>query len=382
MILAVAAGIALAAWLAVLFAPWQPHRVRERIEAVPERPDLGGVTVLIPARNEAAVIERTLTALTRQGPRLEVVVVDDESSDGTAAIARRFARHAAAGGRDACPLTVRVIAGRPRPPGWSGKLWALDQGFAAVDREHVLLLDADIELAPGMIAALLRRAAQSEAALVSIMATLRSETPVERLLAPPFVFFFKLLYPFALANAPERRTAAAAGGCLLVATAALRDIGGFAAFRGALIDDCTLASLVKRRELRIWIGLSQSVRSLRAYGLTGFWHMVARTAFTQLRYSTALLLATTAAMALVFGAPFAALILAPSPGTATAGAAAIAAMSVAYLPVVRFYRLPPLWALTLAPAALLFLAMTWASAASYWRGTRARWKDRAYDAAE
>jgi len=365
---------ALAAWAAVLLLPWQPHRVRERLEADGKAHPLDDVTVLIPARNEAAVIERTLAGLAEQGPGLDVIVVDDESDDGTGDVLARLA--------PGLPFTLRIIAGRPRPPGWSGKLWALHQGLEHVQRPRVLLLDADIELAPGTIAALVERAREKGADLVSIMATLRCETLAERLLAPPFVFFFKLIYPFALANAPQSRVAAAAGGCILVSADALRAVGGFAALRDALIDDCTLAATVKRQGFRLWIGMSRSVRSLRPYGFGDFWRMVSRTAFTQLRYSSVLLAATVAAMLLVFAVPVAALAASGTALEVTAGAGALVAMGAAYYPVVRFYRLPAWWVATLPVAAVLFLGMTLDSALGYWRGLRAEWKGRAYRAAE
>src|SRR5690606_23597544 len=241
----------------------------------------------------------------------------------------------------------------------------------------VLLLDADIELAPGMITALVAHARRTGAAAVSIMATLHCRSVAEKLLAPPFVFFFKLIYPFALAASPRSRVAAAAGGCILVRADVLRGIGAFETLRDALIDDCTLAAKLKAGGHGIWIGMSRSVRSLRAYGLGDFWRMVSRTAFTQLRYSAWRLAATTAAMLIVFVAPIAALLTGSMPAAA-AGAAALAAMAAAYLPTVRFYGLPAAWALTLPAAAALFLGMTWDSALGYWRGVRAEWKNRAY----
>lgn len=375
------AAAALAAWLGVLLAPWQPHRARERLEASAEGAALDDVAVLIPARNEASVIERTLETLGRQGADLEIIVVDDESDDGTAEICRRFAARTAGEGGGAYPLAVRVIAGRPRPAGWSGKLWALEQGLVEVSRPRVLLLDADIELAPGLIPALVEQARRTGAAAVSIMATLHCRSFAERLLAPPFVFFFKLIYPFALANARSSRVAAAAGGCILASTDALRGVGAFESLRGALIDDCTLAATLKRRGFGIWIGVSRSVRSLRAYGLADFWRMVSRTAFTQLRYSAWLLAGTTAAMLIVFVAPVAALLTGDALA-AGVGAAALAAMAAAYRPIVRFYGLPAVWSITLPAAAALFLGMTWGSALGYWRGVRAEWKDRAYSTAE
>ncbi len=367
--LTVAAAIALLAWAAVLLAPFHAYSTRERLDSSPDGslPSLRGVSVLIPARNEAAVLERTLRALTQQGTDMEIVVVDDDSEDHTAAIAARFA-----------PV-VQIVAGQPLPEGWAGKLWALEQGLAHVKRGRVLLLDADIELAPGMVAALLDRADAGGAVLVSVMARLRTDGFWERLLIPAFIFFFKLLYPFALVNAPERRTAAAAGGCMLVETEALRGIGGFAAMRDALIDDCTLAKRLKGPASPVWLGLTHSAVSLRGYGRLGdLWNMVARSAFTQLRYSVLLLLATTVIMLFVFAAPVVAILAATSLTPALYGVAAFAMMTMAYSPTVDFYRLSPWWTLTLPLAGLLFLAMTWSSAWSYWRGTRATWKNRRY----
>ena len=369
------AAFALLAWLCVLVAPVQAHRTRERLEAEPGAPDdLSAVTVLIPARDEAGTIGRTVGALVGQGRGLAVVVVDDESSDGTADAARAAA--AAAG------VELRVVAGRPLPVGWAGKLWALEQGLGAVDRPFVLLLDADIEVAPGLVATLLREARARDASLVSLMAELNCTTFWERLLTPAFVFFFKLLYPFKWSNDPRRRTAAAAGGCMLVRSDALRAIGGFAAIRDALIDDCTLAAALKRARPPIWLGMTHSVRSLREYPeLRDFWSMVSRSAFTQLRYSTALLLLVVVLMTATLVAPVIGTIVAVATGAPTLLALAVMgwlAMAVAYSPLVRFYGLSVVWALTLPLAAALFLAMTVTSAVGYWRGTRASWKTRAY----
>jgi hopene-associated glycosyltransferase HpnB len=368
---------ALLAWVGVLVAPHQPHRTRERLEADPgAADDLAAVTVLIPARDEAGSIGRTVGALAAQGRGLAVVVVDDESSDGTADAASAAAT--AAGG----VLELRVIAGLPLPQGWVGKLWALEQGLAAVGRPFVLLLDADIEMAPGLVPTLLREARARDASLVSLMAELRCTTFWERLLTPAFVFFFKLLYPFAWVADPRRRTAAAAGGCMLVRTDALRSIGGFAAIRGALIDDCTLAAALKRARPPIWLGMTHSVRSLREYPkLRDFWGMVSRSAFTQLKYSTALLLLAIVLMVATLVAPVIGTILGASTSDLRLAALALAgwlAMAAAYGPLVRFYGLPLAWALTLPVAGALFLAMTVSSAVGYWRGTRASWKARAY----
>ena len=378
MLLTLSAAAALLAWLAVLLAPWQPHRTRERLEADPAAPDdLSAVSVLIPARDEAAVIARTLSALRLQGERLEVIVVDDQSTDGTREICARFAAE------ESSAMAVSVVAGSSLPSGWAGKLWALEQGFGLVRRPFTLLLDADIELGARTVPALLRRAEEQDAALVSVLAELHCESWIEKLLAPAFVFFFKLLYPFALANDRRRRIAAAAGGCMLVRTSDLRALGGFASIRGALIDDCSLAAALKRAGGVTWLGLSHSVRSLRAYGLRDFWRMVARSAFTQLRYSLPLLLAVTLAMLVVLVTPPAALTAAllvdgPHYPAASLAASSWLALCIAYWPVVRFYRLWPLWTIALPIAAALFLAMTWDSALAYWRGTRATWKNRRY----
>ena len=376
-------AFALAAWVGVLLLPWQAHRVRERIEADagPDVAELGDVVVLIPARDEAAVIGPTIAALRHQGRGLAAIVVDDQSSDGTADLAR-----AAAAAPGQPEIALRILAGTVLPEGWAGKLWALQQGLDLVDRTFVLLLDADIELAPRTLPALLRAANARSASLVSIMAELHCETFWERLLAPPFVFFFKLLYPFALANDPARRTAAAAGGCMLLRAADLRAIGGFAAIRGALIDDCALAAELKKNRRGTWLGMSRSVKSLRAYRrLADFWQMVSRSAFTQLRYSAAWLLLATVLLVVALLAPpvaVAAAAFAPAPlSTATLGLLAWLTASAAYWPVVRFYRLPSVWTLTLPVAAALFLAMTWSSALNYWRGTRATWKNRTYESA-
>ncbi len=378
-VLLVCSALALLAWLGVLVAPHQAHRLREWLDADAQASaDLSAVTVLIPARDEADVIGRTVTALAAQGQGLAAIVVDDQSSDGTAAAA------VSAAAVDPTALALRVLRGEPLPPGWAGKLWALEQGLqargpavrAAARRRHRAWFPIRADVAAR------GTAARCESRLDHGRAALRQRSG-SGCLTPAFVFFFKLLYPFAWSNDPRRRTAAAAGGCMLVRTDALRAIGGFAAIRGALIDDCTLAAALKRAAPPIWLGVSRSVRSLRTYPALGdFWAMVSRSAFTQLHYSNTLLLLTSVLMLVVLLAPVAAVAAALPGGGATAalvGAAAWLAMSAAYLPVVRFYRLRPPWALTLPLAAALFLAMTWTSAFGYWRGSRARWKNRSYD---
>jgi len=373
----VLAAVPAVMWGALLVLPWQPWRNRERLEpvAADEQGQRASVTVLMPARDEAPVIARTMRALRAQGDGLRVMLVDDQSSDGTAELAREHG-----------PEALRILPGTALPAGWSGKLWALEQGWraleddAADDGAWVLLLDADIELAPGTVDALLARAAVDDRHLVSVMATLATRGFWERLLLPAFVYYFRLLYPFALANSRSRSVAAAAGGCILLRRDALRAIGGFAAIREALIDDCTLARRVKDAGYRTWIGVSRGVRSLRSEaGLRPIWNMVARTAFTQLRYSWLLLALCLGLLAAAYLAPLAAL-AAPLPGPRFLAAGALAAMVLGYLPTLRFYRLSPLYALALPVVGCLYGLMTLSSALRHLRGERSRWKGRVYAA--
>lgn len=361
-------------WVAVLLLPWRPWSTAERLDARAGggAADLSDVTVLIPARNEADSIGRTLQALAAQGTGLRVVVIDDQSTDGTAQAAL------AAGGAG-----VQVIAGQPLPAGWSGKLWALEQGRAQVGTGLTLLLDADIELLPGTLEALCTKLRAEQLQLVSLMAELRMSSLWERLLLPAFVYFFKLLYPFRLSNAGSRWVAAAAGGCILIESRMLGVIGGFGALRGALIDDCTLARRVRQAGGRTWIGLTRSARSLRAYDtLSSIWNMVARTAFTQLGYSVALLLLCSLMMLVAFLSPLVALGIGGG-AARLAALGALAAMMLSYTPTLGYYGLSRLWALAMPLIGTLFLAMTWTSALRCWRGQRSQWKGRTYtDAAQ
>ena len=369
-------GIALltaGGWLGLLALPWRPWSTRERLEPDVSNgslPDLNAVTVLIPARNEAVTIARTLKCLARQGQGLRIVVIDDQSTDRTAELARAVNAPGLA-----------ILPGAPLPEGWSGKLWALQQGFGTVESPLVLLLDADIELLPGSLIALVRKLEAERLDVASVMAELPTESGWERLLVPAFVYFFKLLYPFALGNRRSSRLGVAAGGCMLARTERLRAMGGFAGFRQALIDDCALAGEIKRRGGHVWVGLSHAVKSHRPYPtLDSFWHMVARTAFTQLRYSPVLLAGTTMLMLVCFWAPWIAIICGKK-STRLAGIAGAVAMSASYHPMIRFYRLPWWRTLTLSGASFLYLLMTWSSALRYWKGQRSEWKGRVYVAA-
>ena len=359
-------------WAAIAFAPWRSWSTRERLEAgEPGGEYLGHTVALVPARNEAETLGRCLDALAEQGEGLRVVVVDDESNDATAAVAH------------ASDLEhLFVVAGKAKPDGWSGKMWALEQGLAAIDRDcggatEILLLDADIELAPGLVQALHAKRRATGAGLLSLMALLPVESLWEKLLHPAFIFFFKLLYPFALSNAETRWVAAAAGGCVLVEREALARAGGFASLKNELIDDCALARRVKSQGHRIWIGLTHDARSLRrSHHLVSVWRMVARTAFTQLRYSVIWLGVCTLLMLCAFATPVLGL-FGSGPSVALA-LAAWCAMVLCYVPTLRFYGMPWTWGLAMPLIGAVFLLMTWSSAMGYWRGKRSTWKQRDY----
>ena len=359
-------------WLAVLLLPWRPWSTRERIEGDEgaEPPDSSVVTVLIPARNEALRLGRTLAALKAQAPEIRVVVVDDRSDDGTAEVAHT-----------AGLPNLRVIPGEPLAAGWTGKLWALDQGLAQVTTPLTLLLDADIELGPGVLRSLLDHHRSQGAQLVSVMATLSAASFWEKLLLPAFVYFFKLLYPFRLSNSDSRWITAGAGGCVLIDTQVLEDIDAFGSLKDEIIDDCALASKVKAAGHRTWIGLSRSVISHRNYrSMGGIWEMVSRTAFTQLRYSVLILMGCVLAMSWAFWLPLVGLAF----GDHTAriwSLVAVAAMISAYLPTLHFYRLSPFWALLLPVTGTLYLLMTIDSALRYFRGVRSTWRGRVYASA-
>ncbi len=357
-------------WIALIFLPWQPWSTKERLElkAAPgAEPDLSNVTVLIPARNEAAGIVRTLSALDKQGSGLQVIVVDDQSTDETVFLAGATMRSG-----------LQVIKGESLPSGWTGKLWALEQGWRHAKTELVLLLDADIELDPHMIGLLKQKLINEQLDFVSIMARLRMESFWEKLLAPAFIYFFKVLYPFSVGNNPKSKFGVAAGGCIFIRSDALRKAGAFLSIRDALIDDCSLASSIKKSGGRAWTGLSHSVRSHRPYPhFSNFREMVERNAFTQLRYSFWLLLATTFLMLLAFCLPWAGLFSSSVFVRSLAGAG-ICAMLASYLPTLRYYRRPIFWAATLPLVGSVYLFMTWSSALRYWRGKRSEWKGRLY----
>jgi len=374
----------LAIWLYLLLGRGLFWRAAERDDALvgaddsrtPAR-DWPSVMAIVPARNEAEHIATSVGSLLRQTypGRFDILLVDDQSADETGEIALRAAGASAASGR------LTVLRGSEPPAGWAGKLWAMHQGFQHVGAlpeppDFVLFTDADIAYtAPDMVERLVRGAGGRGSVLTSLMVKLRCETFAERLLVPAFIFFFAKLYPFAWVNDPRRKLAAAAGGCMLVKRDALQAAGGLQAIRGALIDDCALAALLKRQG-PIWLGLTQRIVSLRPYPhLADFRRMVVRSAYTELHHSPLRLAGAVAGMAFTYVAPPLVALFAGWPAWAIA-AAAWTLMMLAYIPTLRFYGRSPLWALALPLIAALYTAFTIESAVQHWRGRGGAWKGR------
>jgi hopene-associated glycosyltransferase HpnB len=351
------------------------------------------VVAVVPARDEAAVLPATLPTLFGQDypGAFDVVLVDDESSDGTSGIAAALG-HAAGWADPADPGggRLRIVSGAPTPAGWAGKVWAMAQGLqAAGDAEYVLFTDADIAYRPDSLATLVRSAEADHRVMVSQMVLLRADTGWERLLVPAFVYFFAQLYPFRRVNRPGARSAAAAGGCMLVRRRELAAAGGLERIRGALIDDVALGHLIKaaRPAGRCWLGLTRDITSIRPYRrLPDLWDMVARSAYTQLRYSPAALAGTVIGLAWIYLLPPAAAIggvlgIAAGGGggfgwIAAAGLAGWALMTITYVPMLRLYGLSPLRAPCLPLIAALYAAMTVDSARRHYRGRGGEWKGR------
>jgi hopene-associated glycosyltransferase HpnB len=344
------------------------------------------VEVVVPARDEAANVGPAVMSLLSQdyGGPLHVTLVDDRSSDGTSL---RAAEGAAASPH---PERLSIVEAARLEPGWSGKLNALESGIRSARASRPapdfwLFTDADIVHEPATVGELVAKAERDRLELVSLMVRLRCETGWERLLIPAFVFFFQKLYPFAWSNDPRKGTAAAAGGCVLLSDSALERIGGIAAIKGALIDDCSLAAAVKRSGGTIWLGLTDRSRSIRPYeGIGELWGMVKRSAFTQLGHSYPMLALTIAGMLFLYVVPPLATvagIVRRDRLTALSGAGAWLLMSLAYLPTLRAYRRPPASAATLPLAAVLYTAMTVDSALAHLRKRGGRWKGRTYEAA-
>jgi hopene-associated glycosyltransferase HpnB len=335
------------------------------------------VTAVIPARDEADCVGQTVASLLRQNypGEFNVVLVDDQSRDATAQVVRDAAAALGATGR------LTVLSGRTLPSGWTGKLWAQRQGVELCENaprppDYILFTDADIVYAPDALQVLTARANADGLVLTSLMAKLRCKSFAERMFVPAFIFFFQMLYPFAWANNPRRGTAAAAGGCMLVRREVLRDAGGLAAIRGALIDDCTLAKLLKRHG-PIAITLTERVHSIRDYpAMADIRRMVSRTAYAQLRYSPLLLAGTIVGLALTYLAPVALALFAD--GVAQfLGIFVWASMALAFRPTLRFYGLSAFWGLALPAIAAMYMAFTLDSAYQQARGRGGMWKGRA-----
>jgi hopene-associated glycosyltransferase HpnB len=374
MIPTVLAVVSLLVWIYLIAARGGFWQAAERDDAGPGPRAWPRVIAVIPARDEAEGIGRTVGSLLRQDypGAFSIVLVDDESSDGTADVAERAA--AAAGGAD----RLAIVAGAARPPGWTGKLWAMQQGVdraEAAAPEFLLHTDADIVYRPDVVSRLVSQAVDEGLVLSSLMAELRCESLAERALIPAFIFFFQMLYPFSRVSDRSDGTAAAAGGCMLVRREALRAAGGLEAIRGFIIDDCALARLLKRRG-PIRLALTQRVASIRAYPtLAEIRRMVVRSAYAQLEYSPLLLALTVAGLAWVYLVPVLAAIVGHG-AARICGLMAWTIMAVAFQPILRFYRLTPLWGPLLPAIAAVYMAFTLDSAYQSSRGRGGLWKGR------
>ncbi len=340
------------------------------------------VAVIIPARNEADVVGLAIRSLLQQtgDQKIHIFLVDDASTDGTA----RAARDSAIGAGQAQNLTV--VSGSLLPPGWSGKLWAMQQGIeqaAKTAPDFFLFTDADVEHAPDCVTTLASIAQSGPCDMASFMVKLHCQSVAEKLLIPAFVYFFFKLYPPAWIANPRRSEAGAAGGCILIRPAALEKAGGIAAIRQEVIDDCSLAARVKRTGGHLWLGASATTRSIRPYeGFSGIGRMISRSAFNQLRHSNILLLLSMAGMAATYLLPPALVFFTHRIAPAALGGTAWLLMVLSYWPVLRLYRLNPLWALALPLAAIFYVGATFHSAWKYWTGRGGEWKGRIQDPKE
>ena len=370
--------ITLGIWLYLLLARGGFWLARERDDRRQAPPPAvwPSVTAVVPARDEADVIARSIGSLLAQDypGAFKVILVDDQSSDGTAEAALQAARERGAEAR------LEVIKGTPLPSGWTGKLWALSQGVARASAqdppEFVWLTDADIGHAPGGLRSLVTRAEAGGLKLTALMVRLHCGTWPERLLIPAFVFFFQMLFPFAWVNDPKNKTAAGAGGCMLVRREALERAGGIAAVRAEIIDDCALAAKLKAQG-PIWLGLATRAESLRPYVTVGqIGRMVSRSAYAQLGYSPLVLAGTVLGMALTYLAPPLLAVFARGPAQAM-GALAWLLMAITFQPMLALYRRSRLWGFALPAIGALYSLFTLQSALDVWRGKGGMWKGRA-----
>ena len=361
--------VSLAIWLVLLFGRGWFWLLRERDDRpVPDPAHWPAVTAVVPARNEADGIAQCVASLLAQDypGALRVIVVDDQSDDGTAAVVRALGDE-----------RLEVLSGAPHPAGWTGKLFAVSQGVARAGEapDYLWLTDADIAHTPDNLRALVARAEAGCYVLVSLMAKLRCESFAERFLIPAFVFFFDMLYPFGWVNDPKHRTAGAAGGCMLIRRTALERAGGIASIRAEIIDDCAMGRVMKAQG-PIWLGLTNRALSMRPYPRLADIHaMVSRSAYAQLSYSPLVLAGTVLGMILLYLAPLAGLFAGGL--AAIFGALAWAAMTIAFQPMLHFYGRSPFWGLALPVIGVFYAAFTVDSALQHWRGRGGMWKGRA-----
>jgi hopene-associated glycosyltransferase HpnB len=374
--------VCLLSWVYLLLAHggfWRVWRLGSDLSPAPVL--TGKIAVVIPARDEAAVIGETVRSLFGQScaDSIRIFVVDDHSSDGTADAARDAARDC---GRSEA---LEVMTADPLPPGWTGKLWAVHQGVERAMRlgpAFLLLTDADIHHAPENIATLVATVEAGNYDLASFMVKLHCRSIAERLLIPAFVFFFFMLYPPAWIRDPKRHTAGAAGGCMLIRPRALQRAGGIAAIREQIIDDCALAGEVKRTGGRVWLGVTPNTFSTRAYDSFGeIEHMIARTAFNQLQHSATLLVGAILGLSITYLLPLA-LLASGRLSLSTLALTCWLLMAAAYFPMVRFYGLGASWALTLPLSASFYMFATIHSAVTFWSGRGGTWKGRSQDRAK
>ena len=374
MIIFTLAAAALAVWLYLVFAHGGFWLCRERDDGAPPPPAIWPpVTIVVPARNEADAIAQSIASLLGQDyPALSVVLLDDDSDDGTADIARRAAANLGAADR------LAIVTSRILPAGWTGKLWSVKQGIAAATAnspKYLLLTDADIVHAGDTVRWLVAHAEAHALVLASLTAKWRCDNLAERFHIPAFIFFFQMLYPFRWVNRPDRKTAGAAGGCMLLRADALAAAGGIDVIRDALIDDCALAAALKRQG-PIWLGLTERVHSIRPYTSWGdIRRMVARSAYAQLHYSPLMLIGTVAGMTLTYLVPPAMALFATG-WAQVFGIAAWLLMALAFQPTLRFYRVSPLWGLALPAITFLYVLYTLDSAYQYAAGKGGTWKGR------
>lgn len=373
------ASLPLFVWIFLIFFRggfWQVQRYNADLETFAAPDSWPRVLMIVPARDEAKTITEVVQSLLEQNypGEFRLIVVDDHSEDGTARLAAMAAESMGRAAR------FGIVSAAALPKGWTGKLWAMQQGVesgAEFGADYLWFTDADIVHEPAALQRLVTRAQKKQLDLVSLMVLLQAKYLPERLLIPAFLYFFLKLYPPEWIADGNAKTAGAAGGCVLLRQEALKKMGGLQAIGGEVIDDCALASAVKRSGGAIWMGLTRKSISLRGYQSFGeIRDLIARTAFTQLRYSPWLLLGTLVGMLVTYVAPVV-MTFSPQPLFWRIGLAAWALMTLSYLPTVRFYGLSPLWSALLPLAAAFYSYATWVSAVRYWSGKGGQWKGRA-----